>query len=43
MARRENQGLQIALIILVMLTVLLAVTTYLFYSRTLRWPLKMPT
>lgn len=34
MARRENQGLQIALIILVMLTVLLAVTTYLFYSRT---------
>ena len=33
MARRENQGLHIALIILVMLTVLLAVTTYLFSSR----------
>ena len=31
MAARENQGLQIALIIFVMLTMILAVTTYLFF------------
>lgn len=30
---RENQGLQIALIIFVMLTIILAVTTYLFYRQ----------
>ena len=34
MASRESQGLQIALIILVMLTVGLAVTTYVYYSRS---------
>jgi hypothetical protein len=32
MAARENQGLQIALIIFVMLTIVLAVTTYVFFS-----------
>ena len=32
MAARENQGLQIALIIFVMLTIVLIVTTYLFFS-----------
>ncbi len=31
MAARENQGLQIALIIFVMLTIILSVTTFLFY------------
>ncbi len=30
---RENQGLQIALIIFVMLTLALSVTTYLFFSQ----------
>ena len=34
MARRESQGLQITLIIFVMLTVILAVTTYIFWSRS---------
>lgn len=33
MAARENQGLQIALIIFVMLTIVLIVTTYLFFTR----------
>jgi hypothetical protein len=33
MAARENQGLQIALIIFVMLTILLGVSTYMLYSR----------
>ncbi len=33
MAARENQGLQIALIIFVMLTIVLIVTTYLFFSK----------
>ena len=28
---RENQGLQIALIVFVMLTIILGVTTYLFF------------
>ena len=32
MAARENQGLQIALIIFVMLTIVLIVTTFLFFS-----------
>jgi hypothetical protein len=32
MAARENQGLQIALIIFVMLTIVLIVTTYMFFS-----------
>jgi len=32
MAARENQGLQIALIIFVILTIILTVTTYLFFS-----------
>jgi hypothetical protein len=32
MAARENQGLQIALIVFVMLTIILIVTTYLFFS-----------
>ena len=32
MAARENQGLQIALIIFVMLTIILIVTTYFFFS-----------
>jgi uncharacterized protein YpmB len=32
MAARENQGLQIALIIFVVLTIILIVTTYLFFS-----------
>jgi hypothetical protein len=32
MAARENQGLQIALIIFVMLTIVLTVTTYLFFK-----------
>ena len=31
MAARENQGLQIALIIFVMLTIVLIVTTFLFF------------
>ncbi len=34
MARRESQGLQITLIIFVMLTVILAVTTYIFWSQS---------
>ncbi len=34
MAARENQGLQIALIIFVMLTIILSVTTYLFFDST---------
>ena len=32
MAARENQGLQIALIIFVILTIILIVTTYMFFS-----------
>ncbi len=32
MAARENQGLQIALIIFVMLTIVLSVTTYIFFD-----------
>ena len=32
MAARENQGLQIALIIFVILTIMLIVTTYMFFS-----------
>ncbi len=32
MAARENQGLQIALIIFVMLTIVLIVTTFLFFN-----------
>jgi hypothetical protein len=32
MAARENQGLQIALIIFVMLTIILSVTTYIFFD-----------
>ena len=31
---RENQGLQIALIIFVMLTIILGVTTYLFFRQS---------
>ncbi|MCP4189638.1 MAG: hypothetical protein GY768_03305 [Planctomycetaceae bacterium] len=34
MARRESQGLQISLIVFVMLTVILAVTTYIFWNRS---------
>lgn len=34
MATRENQGLQIALIAFVMFTVVLAVTTYVFFNRS---------
>ncbi|MDP7020307.1 MAG: hypothetical protein QGG36_31205 [Pirellulaceae bacterium] len=34
MARRENQGLQIALIIFVILTLLLCITTYVFYRQS---------
>ena len=33
MARRESQGLQISLIVFVMLTVILAVTTYVYWSQ----------
>ena len=33
MAARENQGLHIALIVFVVLTILLAVTTFMFFSR----------
>lgn len=33
MAGRENQGLQIALILFVMITVVLAVTTYIYYRK----------
>ena len=33
MASRENQGLQVALILLVMLTIGLCVTTFVFYSK----------
>ena len=36
MASRESQGLQIALIIFVMVTVVLAVTTFVFYSKSER-------
>ncbi len=32
MAARENQGLQIALIVFVMLTIILIVTTFLFFQ-----------
>ena len=32
MAARENQGLHIALIIFVILTIMLIVTTYIFFS-----------
>jgi hypothetical protein len=32
MAARENQGLQIALIVFVMLTIILSVTTFIFYN-----------
>ena len=31
--RREGQGLQIAVIIFAMLTIILAVTTYIFYAQ----------
>lgn len=34
MGARENQGLQIALIIFVMITVVLAVTTYIYWKKT---------
>lgn len=34
MASREGQGLQIAVILFAMLTILLAVTTYVFYAQT---------
>ena len=34
MAAREGQGLQIAVIIFAMLTILLAITTYLFYAQS---------
>ena len=34
MAARENQGLQIALILFVMITVVLAVTTYIYYRKS---------
>ncbi|MDA1054262.1 MAG: hypothetical protein O3C40_27775 [Planctomycetota bacterium] len=34
MAKRESQGLQIALILFVMVTVVLAVTTFVFYRKT---------
>lgn len=34
MAKRESQGLQIALILFVMITVVLAVTTFVFYRKT---------
>ena len=33
MAAREGQGLQIAVIIFAMLTILLAITTYIFYAQ----------
>ncbi len=33
MASRESQGLQVALILFVMVTVVLAVTTYLYFRR----------
>ena len=33
MAGREGQGLQIAVIIFAMLTIILAITTYIFYSQ----------
>ena len=33
MASRESQGLQIALILFVMVTVVLAVTTYLYFRK----------
>lgn len=36
MASRENQGLQIALIIFVMITVALGVTTYVFYDQSVK-------
>ena len=32
MAAREGQGLQIAVIIFAMLTIILAITTYIFYA-----------
>ena len=34
MAKRESQGLQIALILFVMITVVLALTTFVFYRQT---------
>ncbi len=34
MAKRENQGLQIALIVLVMFTVMFAVTTIVFWNQS---------
>ena len=34
MASRENQGLQIALILLVMLTIVLCVSTFVFYRKS---------
>ena len=43
MARRESQGLQITLIIFVMLTVVLAVTTYIFWSRSENLSQERPT
>ena len=33
MAAREGQGLQIAVIIFAMLTIILAITTYIFYAQ----------
>ena len=43
MAARENQGLQIALIIFVMLTIVLAVTTYVFFSSSQEYQTKAKT
>ena len=34
MAKRESQGLQIALILFVMITAVLSVTTYLYWSKS---------
>src|SRR5687768_7905139 len=34
MAAREGQGLQIAVIIFAMLTIILAITTYIFYAQS---------
>src|SRR6476620_6009761 len=34
MAKREGQGLQIAVIIFAMLTIILAITTYIFYAQS---------
>ena len=34
MAQRDGQGLQIAVIIFAMLTIVLAITTYIFYAQS---------